>query len=168
MQLPLLHTTYALNIISRHQLQLTYQESRWPPPWISHWAKYHNHRHTPLHHFRHDGVSVPGQISGCQSLRFLDALIDVVVSCRPWGILLLSLLWGCLLFSSWQHLKGGSMIVAAVTTAAQEFMANGWPSWTKHTTPRQKESCGVPHSSAFAGKNCFGCAERLQIALLLG
>lgn len=36
------------------------------------------------------------------------------------------------------------MIVAAVTTAAQEFMANGWPSWTKHTTPRQKESCGVP------------------------
>ena len=60
------------------------------------------------------------------------------------------------------------MIVAAVTTAAQEFMANGWPSWTKHTTPRQKESCVEFQSSAFAGKNCFGCAERLQMSLFVG
>ena len=28
------------------------------------------------------------------------------------------------------------MIVAAVVTAAQEFMANEWPSWTKHRPQR--------------------------------
>ena len=158
----LAHNTCTQNISRHHQLQLTYQESRWPPPWINHWAKYHNHRHTPLHHFRHDVVSVPGQISGCQSLRFLDALIDVV-SCRPRGILL-PMSWGCL-FSSWQLLKGGSMIVAAVVTAAQEFMANEWPSWTKHTA-RQKESC-VEFQSSVAEKYCFGCAEGYRCAFLV-
>ena len=65
------------------------------------------------------------------------------------------------------------MIVAAVGTAAQEFMANEWPSWTKHTARHGKEeSCGVPKfraRSSLRGKNRIRRARKgYRCAFLVG